>query len=261
MLMQSADTNVLPRLAHPVSGGMQGTGGSVNDGTNDSSGIGDLIFGQLLCSRLCHDLIGPTAAINAGEELIRDGDDGAEARDLIADSARQLTARLSFFRALFSPEGSTAGTSVRDARALVEGFLLGSRVSLDWDLAWDLDREAGSADDHPLGGDPVRLLLGLAMLASDALPRGGVVRIRLHRHRGEICIDVQASGATVRLESAVLQALQCPDARGVTARTIHAVHLSQLVRRTCAVFSIHMSAGQCLHANLKVPAEQATLAA
>jgi len=62
----------------------------------------DLKVAQLLASRLCHDLVGPIGAINAGLELMEDGyagnlggsvGDDPAARDLLANSAGVATRR------------------------------------------------------------------------------------------------------------------------------------------------------------------------
>ena len=53
--------------------------------------MSDLTLAALLCSRLCHDLIGPIAAVKNGVELITEHSDDtalvAEAQKLIAHSA------------------------------------------------------------------------------------------------------------------------------------------------------------------------------
>jgi histidine phosphotransferase ChpT len=55
---------------------------------------------ELLCARLCHDLIGPIAAVNNGVELVRDyGDEmQGEALALIGESANKASQLLQFYR-------------------------------------------------------------------------------------------------------------------------------------------------------------------
>jgi histidine phosphotransferase ChpT len=58
----------------------------------------DLRVAELLAARLCHDLIGPVAAVANGAELLAD-DDPEFARDAIAlvgGSARKANRRLQF---------------------------------------------------------------------------------------------------------------------------------------------------------------------
>ena len=61
----------------------------------------DIHLAQLLCSRLCHDLVGPAGAVNAGLELAEDGDLDGDALDLVTSSAAEVTRRLAFFRIAF----------------------------------------------------------------------------------------------------------------------------------------------------------------
>jgi histidine phosphotransferase ChpT len=62
---------------------------------------------ELLCSRLCHDLISPVMAVNNGIELLADdeGDMGADIRDLLTLSAGSAAARLQFYRIAYGLGG------------------------------------------------------------------------------------------------------------------------------------------------------------
>lgn len=53
---------------------------------------------ELLCSRLCHDLVGPVGAVNHGMELIEEENSPVlnEAIEMIGHSARQASNRLEF---------------------------------------------------------------------------------------------------------------------------------------------------------------------
>ena len=54
---------------------------------------------SLLCSRLCHDLVGPVGAVASGVEMLEledDADMRAEAIRLVGLSASQAIARLRF---------------------------------------------------------------------------------------------------------------------------------------------------------------------
>src|SRR5947208_13565071 len=63
----------------------------------------DLRVVELLAARLCHDLIGPVAAIGNGAELLAD-EDADFVRDavaLVGDSARKANSRLQFYRFVY----------------------------------------------------------------------------------------------------------------------------------------------------------------
>ena len=55
---------------------------------------------ELLCSRICHDLIRPVTAINNGMELLEDdpGDMLDDIRDLLMNSASEGAGKLQYFR-------------------------------------------------------------------------------------------------------------------------------------------------------------------
>ena len=75
----------------------------------------DLRVAQLLCSRICHDLLSPAAGVNAGVELLAEGgDNGPDAVGLIGRSATQVARRLAFYRVAFGLGSSAEG--------VVDGF-------------------------------------------------------------------------------------------------------------------------------------------
>ncbi len=212
----------------------------------------DLNISQLLCARLCHDLIGPAAAINAGGELMLDGEEGAEAgsdvRDLIVESGRQLAGRLTFFRMAFGAVGArTQAISCREVHGLAAGFLRGSRIRLDW-------RPGDAADDEAsLPADAARVLLGLVMLGAEALARGGGIRVAVGVEAGQTNLSVTASGPAPRLSDEVVAALRATEAQSVTARTVHAFYFSRLAERLRACVTIECAGADSLALDAHVP--------
>lgn len=66
----------------------------------------DLDLAELLCARLCHDLISPVSAIGNGIELMMaDGGGGTADLQLVDESARAAQASLSFYRLAFGLRG------------------------------------------------------------------------------------------------------------------------------------------------------------
>lgn len=132
-----------------------------------------LQLAELLCARLCHDLSGPVGAAAAGAELFEDIADAADAEtvSLVAGAASGAAARLKFFRAALGPASSSVQLS-GSLRDLMENYLATqvSAASPGLVLAWP--------DPPPsLDGGTARLLLNLVLLAKDALPRGGRIRV------------------------------------------------------------------------------------
>lgn len=210
-----------------------------------------LKMGQLLCSRLCHDLIGPAAAINAGGELMgEEGDDEVgDVRDLIVESGRQLAGRLTFFRAVFGQGGTRwSGLTYRQARELAEGYLLGGRVRFDWQANAD-----GHSDEAVLPGDTVRLLLCLIMLAADALPRGGCVSLRITERPEETDLSLMVCACSVQIADDIMAALHGTEASAVTPRTIHAFYLSCLANRLEADIVLDRASDEALEIRTRVP--------
>jgi histidine phosphotransferase ChpT len=185
------------------------------------SGGADLRLAQLLCSRVCHDLIGAAGAIQTGVELLaEESADRADIFDLIGLSGRQLNRRLAFYRLAFGMTGRTGeGRVLGEVKRLAEGFLDGGRVTIRW--------ESGSAgaEDGGLRGDETRMLLCAILVAAEGLPRGGQLTVRL-RCAGTT-IAVEARGKIAAIPDAVAAALSgALDLDAVTARTVPAYYLS-----------------------------------
>ena len=135
---------------------------------------------SLLCSRLCHDLLSPVGALNNGVELLADEQD-AEMRErcmeLLADSAKATANKLKFFRLAFGAAGGFGeAIDTHEARNAIVG-LYGAekRIELQWMVG-----------DDRLPKAAVKLLLNLAMLAGDALVRGGTLLIGAEARASEV---------------------------------------------------------------------------
>jgi histidine phosphotransferase ChpT len=189
----------------------------------------DLRIAQLMCSRLCHDLVGPAGAVNAGVEFLDEANGhDAGALALVASSGRQVTRRLAFFRVAFGLAGGADGAlSLAEARGLAEGMLAGGRVELDWPLTG-----AGADTRVPRPLDTVRLVLCQVLLAAGALPRGGGVEVRLAERREGLEAQVSAIGRDAGVGDDLLAAIG-PDASPdeLTARTVHGYYTARLAER------------------------------
>jgi len=138
----------------------------------------------LVCSRLCHDLVGPVGAVANGIEMAQDdGPAGrqSEALELAADSVAQAGGRLRFMRvALGANGGPGSSLPLADLAGLAQSHFAGGRVRLDW-----------QASDGTLPRDRGRLLLLMVHLAGECLPRGGAVSVSLG---GDGALLVTAAG-------------------------------------------------------------------
>jgi histidine phosphotransferase ChpT len=149
---------------------------------------------SLLCSRLCHDLMSPIGALNNGIELLADETDPEmreKCLELLADSARASANKLKFFRLAFGAAGAFGEEiDAREAEAALEGlFGPERRIQLGWVVS-----------SEKLPKNAAKLLLNLAMLAGDALVRGGRLDVGAERRNGEVELAVRAEGPRILLD-------------------------------------------------------------
>jgi histidine phosphotransferase ChpT len=160
-----------------------------------------LDLASLLCSRLCHDLMSPVGALNNGIELLADETDPEmreKCLELLADSARATANKLKFFRLAFGAGGGFAEEiDTAEARAALEGlFGAEGKVHLGWVV-----------EEEKLPKGAIRLLLNLALLAGDALVRGGQLDVGAERGGGAVEIAVRADGPRILLDPALRETL------------------------------------------------------
>ncbi len=156
--------------------------------------ISPVDFASLLCSRLCHDLLSPVGALNNGLELLADETDPAMRQrclDLLSDSARASANKLKFFRLAFGAGGGFgAMVDTREAQGAITG-LIGENKRID--LHW-------MVEEAELPKTAIKVLLNLAMIAGDALVRGGTLAIGGEMNNGVVEIVLKAEGARVILD-------------------------------------------------------------
>jgi histidine phosphotransferase ChpT len=165
---------------------------------------------SLLCSRLCHDLMSPVGALNNGIELLADETDPdmrEKCLELLADSARASANKLKFFRLAFGAGGGFADAiDTHEAEAALQGvFGPERRIELGWMVA---------GDKLPKGA--VKLLLNLALLAGDALVRGGRLDVGAETQDGEIELVIRGEGPRILLDPALRETL----AKGMSGGTV-----------------------------------------
>jgi histidine phosphotransferase ChpT len=177
----------------------------------------DIRILELLSGRLCHELISPIGAIGNGVELLGE-DDPEFVRDataLIGESAKKAAQRLQFYR--FAYGSLTGGNTGPDPRELVRGLFDGGKVAGEWTAAV----AALATEWH-------KLACNMAVLAAEALPRGGAVRIDA-RSGGGVVVTAQGDAINVTEE-----------ARAAIART---AAIEALTSRTVqGYFSAHLAA-------------------
>lgn len=163
----------------------------------------DLRLASLLCTRLCHDLVGPVGAMNNGLELITDPSEAIEEEviDLLRQSGRESARRLRFFRAAFGlPRGRGDDGGLNSARGVASHLFEESKIELDWPE--DVPPPLAVTEARI-----VQLVLNMILCASEMLPRGGSVAVRSDAGAGTLTVRVAASGPSVKVTDALRASL------------------------------------------------------
>jgi histidine phosphotransferase ChpT len=156
---------------------------------------------SLPCSRLCHDLLSPVGALNNGIELLADEQDPdmrERCLELLSDSAKASANKLKFFRLAFGAAGGFGDeVDTNEAKTALEG-LYGpdKRIELGWMVA---------GDRLPKGA--VKLLLNLAMIAGDALVRGGRLDVGAEHGAKGLELVIRAEGPRILLDPALRETI------------------------------------------------------
>ncbi len=185
--------------------------------------ISPVDFASLLCSRLCHDLLSPVGALNNGLELLADETDPAmreRCMELLAESARVSANKLKFFRLAFGAAGGFGEmVDTREAQVAIEGlFGENRRLTIGWQVA-----------EPQLPKAAIKVLLNLAMIAGDALVRGGELDIGGESEAGTVEIVLRAHGPRVVLDEELRSTLtdgangEAVSARAAAAYLAHAI--------------------------------------
>ncbi|MFO1154535.1 MAG: histidine phosphotransferase family protein [Rhodospirillales bacterium] len=196
---------------------------------------------QLLTSRMCHDLSGAIGVTASAEDLIGVGADVEEdAVSLVADAGRRAAARLAFFRAAFGFERASRNMPLAELRALVEPALGRPRLGFAWDVAAD----GPTADSSELPAATGRLALCLVLLASEALPRGGTVRLSEDRSLSHHRLSIEAEGVGARLTPQALAALRATDCQDLTSANVVGYYAQVLARCVAAEIAFDVAEGK-----------------
>ncbi len=209
----------------------------------------EIRLAELMCSRLCHDLVSPVGAVNNGVELIRELDPSSadEAMDLIADSGELAARRLRVFRMAFGRAGTEAISANSVARDLCADFLRGSRVELDW--------ATPSGEDPAMRADGFgKLVLNLAIIVADSLPRGGRLSVRSAVMGDRLRASIQASGEGATLNDDLLSALAgSTDVEQLTPQTVGAYFARGLIDRMGGQLNVDAGAADSVNLELVAP--------
>jgi len=181
---------------------------------------------SLLCSRLCHDMLSPVGALSNGLELLADEKDPemrARCFELLEQSAKISTDKLKFFRLAFGAAGGFGDAVPAEEPHALIAALVGDkgRIALNWAVA-----------SASLPKPAVKVLLNLAAIGIEALPRGGTLDIGAELRDGACEIAIRATGDKIAFDGTIGQALD---------GTLPAAELSS---RTAPAHMIHLLAAE-----------------
>jgi len=178
----------------------------------------------LLSARICHDLISPIGALGTAIEVLDDETNTEmheDAMGLVRLSSKQAGAKLRFLRLAFGAGGSAPGIiGMDELKTLISDMYEGGKASISW----------GNSVDG-VEKNTARLLLNLTMLAVQAVPRGGAVKIMATEANGATTLSLAATGPKSRLDANVEKTLagKAPE-DGFDGRTIQPFYAGMIAR-------------------------------
>jgi histidine phosphotransferase ChpT len=179
----------------------------------------EMTVADFLCSRLCHDLVGPISAVGNGLELLAENPQlEEEAVALARRSAGRAGALVQFYRLAFGNAGNQL-VRATEAQAAAQGLFQDGRTRLEWTAAEGVSLPPGGA----------KLLLNMLMLTGEALPRGGKVAVSLRGEPDGVAAEVAALGSDAKLPDEVAAALAAVNPPAdLNPRTVQAYYLGRL---------------------------------
>ncbi len=190
---------------------------------------------ELMCSRLCYDLISPVAAVSNGLELMVDetGRMDPEIAALLGFSIGQAAGWLTLFRVAYGLGGENADTlTLTDIGRLVDGVIEHEKMQFN----------PPKGETRP-GRDAAKLLLNMAMLGLEGLPNRGKLTLGFEESEArELLVVAEAKGAALRPESIDALQLDC-DSETLTARSVQGYLTAWLARRMGSVLNIDCGDG------------------
>ncbi|NVK17348.1 MAG: hypothetical protein HWE30_01485 [Methylocystaceae bacterium] len=215
----------------------------------------DMRVAELLCSRLCHDLVGPVGSVNHGIELLEEGVGSliGEATQMIGQSADQAANRLEFFRVAFGLSGGGAGQmSMAEGRKLAEGFIK-QDVQLHWPAVDGLPWGDG---EKRVPKDVIKVILNLVMLGLDCLPRNGRLTLSQAILPEGLGVALVVEGPRAQIKDEIQKAIS-PGANcdSLNARTVQPYFMAKLAEDLGMDFEIFSPEADCVQLAVIIPLE------
>ncbi len=204
----------------------------------------------LLSARICHDLISPIGALGTALEVLDDQDNvemHEDAMGLVRLSSKQAGAKLRFLRLAFGSGGSRPGViAVDEIKTLIADMYEGGKAAISWGQSVEA-----------LEKNTARLLLNLAMLAVQSVPRGGEVTLSTAEDSETTTLSLVAKGPKSRLDAAIEKALggKSPE-DGFDGRTIQPFYAGMIARELKGSVTASIE-GDTVNFTAQIPANEA----
>lgn len=177
-----------------------------------------------IASRICHDLVSPVASVNSALELLEDPGDPdmkIQAQNLLENGAEAAAARIQLLRYAFGSAGlSDTAADRHEVKTIVEGFMKSHKPSVEWNI-----------DTQHFSCGHARVLMNLVIMATAAIPRGGVVALNAHNEGNFLTVSASGRGPRARLSEFTRAAIDgnTPE-EGWNARTIQPLFATMVVQ-------------------------------
>lgn len=158
----------------------------------------------LLASHICHELVSPVSSFKLVQDSLNDPDMREYVEDLIRSSSLTLEYKLTFLRYALGSVGMQNGyADLHEARGLSQNYMKGFRADLEWGETPEITNFA-----------QVRLVMNMMMIASAAMPRGGLVTISSEKVGDRVLLKVDGKGPRVLLNQERKDALNGVEPEG-----------------------------------------------
>lgn len=148
---------------------------------------------ELICTRMCHDIIGNIGAVANGVELLEEGDLDflPDIKNILSTSSEVLSARLKFFRLAFGSSNSGLSDFV-SVKIIAENYLktLGNRnniINLDWS-------EQYSSEELN------KVIILLLVVCGDCIAREGKITVSGNNQELFIKVNARTFAAQSRID-------------------------------------------------------------
>lgn len=197
-----------------------------------------LKFSQIVCSRLCHDLISPAGAISSGLELLEsDPASNTDLVELVKRSSFNLNYRLVFFRATLGASDSVSLQTPMGLLKIIKDFAQTYHVTIN---APSLEDGSLLAMDQEYFQMWAKVTLCSVGLIKDITPQGGTLNLTVTKKDPFPMTQLIFEGRLFPPKEEIVTLLSCEfDEDMINTRTVHALLLRLYAEQLGA--SLHLS--------------------